>query len=210
MPACRTSTRSRPTSKTSPGSTSRTAPRSPCIPPTGISACGGPTISSIRRPGSKTELVARLAGRPGRRRRADRSQADAGAMEQRAPCRRQRLLHLGDREEARARRLVDGDQRRQAGAAEGAASRRRLLRARSHRAGSVRPIRRDEDVVLRARLRLHGVGALRPQPHRPRRRQAALQAGRHRAHHDSVAVGARDRARDDRARRHPLATAVRS
>ena len=57
-----------------------------------------------------------LADRPGGRRGADRDQADAGAVEQRPPRRRQRLLHLGDREEARARRLVDGDERRLAGA----------------------------------------------------------------------------------------------
>ena len=53
-----------------------------------------------------------LAGRPDRGRRADRGQADADPVEQRAPRRRQRLLHLGDRAEAGARRLVDGDHAR--------------------------------------------------------------------------------------------------
>ena len=66
------------------------------------------------------------------------------------------------------------------------------------------------DVVLRARRRLHGVAALRPQPHRAGARAPDLQARRHRAHHDPVAVGAGHRAGDDRARRHPQPPAVRA
>ena len=66
------------------------------------------------------------------------------------------------------------------------------------------------DIVLRARRGLHRVAALRPQPHRPGRRAHDLQARRHRAHHDPVAVGAGDGARHDRARRHPHASAVRA
>ena len=63
-------------------------------------------------------------------------------------------------------------------------------------------------VVLCARRRLHRLGAIRSQPHRARARAQDLQAWRHRAHHDSVAVGARHGARDDRARRRAIAPSV--
>ena len=49
-PACRTSTRSKATSRTSRASTSPTAPASPCIRRRGTSASGGRRTSSSRRP----------------------------------------------------------------------------------------------------------------------------------------------------------------
>ena len=71
-------------------------------------------------------------------------------------------------------------------------------------------LRRDPDVVLCPWRRLHRLGALRSQPHRARPRASDLQAGRHRADHDPVAVGAGHGARDHRARRHPDPPAVRA
>ena len=50
MPACLTAIRSKRTSRTSRGSTSPIARASRSIPPRGISACGVPPTSSIRRP----------------------------------------------------------------------------------------------------------------------------------------------------------------
>ena len=63
MPACRTSTRSRATSKTSRGSTSPTAPASRCTRRPGISASGSRRYFIEQKAGLKTELVAvRLDG----------------------------------------------------------------------------------------------------------------------------------------------------
>ena len=64
-----------------------------------------------QRDGLKTELVAvGLDGKPvpGVR---DRRQADAGAVAERAPRGRQRLLRLGDAAHRSARGRVEGDQR---------------------------------------------------------------------------------------------------
>ena len=66
------------------------------------------------------------------------------------------------------------------------------------------------DVLLCARRRLHRMGALRSQSHRARPRAQDVEAGRHRANHDPVAVGAGHGAADDRARGHPHLPAIRA
>jgi len=66
------------------------------------------------------------------------------------------------------------------------------------------------NLVLRLGRRLHGLAALRPQPHRPRAGAQDVQAGRDRAHPGEVAVGARHRARHHRARRRPHLARVRA
>ena len=130
-PACRTSTRSKATSRTSRGSTSPTAPALIVHPaPWYIGVRRPPLLRRAEETGSKTEIVAvgldgtAVAGRAGRR------HADADPVEQRPPRRRQRLLHLGHRAQGSAGRLVDGDDRRRAGAARRPAAGRRLLHAR--------------------------------------------------------------------------------
>ncbi len=70
---------------------------------------------------------------------------------------------------------------------------RRLLRPRGDCARHEQAVHGDAVIVLCARRRLHRVGAVRSQPHRARARAQDLQARRHRAHHDPVAVGAAQR-----------------
>ncbi len=152
----------------------------------------------------------RRARRQGGAGRDGDGHADAGAVEQRPPRRGQRVLHLGHRAQGSAGGIVDDHDRRRARAADRAAAKRRLLRPRSDRARHEQALRGDADLVLRARRRLHRLGAVRPQPHRARARAPHLQARRHRADHDPVAVGTGDRARDDRARRRALAPPVRA
>ena len=175
-----------------------------------------PWYIGVRRPryfveqkaGLKTEIVAVAPRRHGRAGRAGRRHADADPVEQRAPRRGQRLLHLGHRAQGDTGGPVDGHDRAP-------------IRCRSHipfadggyfvlearGAGRGRPLRGD------AARRSTSLGdgytawaALRPQPHRPRARAADLQARRDGADHDPVAVGAGDGARHDRARRHPQRT----
>ena len=66
--------------------------------------------------------------------RSDRRHAHAGPVEQRAPRRRQRLLHLGDRAQGSAVGRVARDERRGARAARHSAAGRRLLHPRGARA----------------------------------------------------------------------------
>ena len=167
-----------------------------------------PWYIGVRRPpyfieqknGLKTEVVAVepdgtiAAGVP-----VDRH-ADADSVEQRAPRRRQRLLHLGHRAQEGAGRIVDGHDRRDAGRRSTSRSRTAATSC-SRRAPTATPAASPltTHVVLCARRRLHRVGALRSQPHRPRAGAQDLQAGRDRADHDPVALGAGDGAGHDRA-----------
>ena len=80
-----------------------------------------------------------------------------------------------------------------------------VLRAPGHRRGG--PLHEVERVLLRPRARLHGLGAPRPQPHRPRAGEEALPPRRGGADPDQVAVGQRDRAPHHRARRRSARTA---
>ena len=108
-PACPTSTRSKATSRTCRGSTSPTAPASLVHP--------APWYIGLRRPSYFVEQKAglddrgrrRRARRRGRAGRAGRRHADADSVDERAPRRRQRLLHLGHRAQGNAGRHVDGD-----------------------------------------------------------------------------------------------------
>ena len=102
--------------------------------------------------------------RSGHRHRRHRA---ARAVDQHAPRRGQRLLHLGHRGEGHRRRHVAREIGARAGDAAAAADGRRLLQAARRGEGRRGPSRGRRDRVLRARPGLHGVDALRPQPHRP-------------------------------------------
>ena len=209
-PACRTSTRSKATSRTCRGSTSPTA-RAPVHP--------APWYIGIRQPPYFVDAEERLedGGRRGRASTATPSPACRSTVTltqiQWNSVRRARATAStrGTPSARKCRPAVDGHDDGRAGAAR-RADRRTAATSCSRRAPTRTPgaFAVTRDVVLRARRRLHRVGALRPQPHRPRAGAQDLQAGRHRADHDPVAVGAGDGAGHDRARRRPHAPAVRA
>jgi uncharacterized protein YfaS (alpha-2-macroglobulin family) len=103
--------------------------------------------------------------------------------------------HSFKRAEGRVSRLGDGAQGDRAGrwrspppppaAARARRGRRLLVRATRR---TRRALDHQRDLVLRPRLRLHRVGALRPQPHRPSSGEEDLPSGRIRAAHDQVSV----------------------
>ena len=101
----------RPMSRTCRASTSPTATSVTVHPADWYIGVRRPNYFLDQKAGLKTELIAispsgeMVPGVP-----ID-DHADAGAVEQRPPGGRQRLLRLGDREEARAGRLLDGHQR---------------------------------------------------------------------------------------------------
>ena len=208
--ACRTCTRSRATSKTCRGSTSPTARACSCTRRRGTSACAARRTFLQQKSGLNTEVVAV----------APDGQAVAGVTVtvtltqiQWTSVRRAEGngFYTWDTER---KEIPAGSWTVTTGAEpvplERAAAKRRLLRPRGDRARHEQAIRRDADVVLRARRRLHRVGAVRSQPHRARARAPHLQARRHRADHDSVAVGTGHGARHDRARRRAVTSSVRA
>ena len=89
----------------------------------------------------------------------------------------------------------------QPGAPAHPAGRRRLLRAQGPGHRREGPLDADDDDLLRAGSRLHGLGALRQQPHRPRAREENLQARRDRPHSHQIPVGEGAGPPHDRARR---------
>ena len=151
MPACRTSTRSKATSRTSRASTSRIARGHACTPRRGTSACASRRTSSSRRAGSKTEVVA-VAPRRRVRRRACRCTVTLTQVQwhERPARRRQRVLHVGHGAQGGAGRAVDGDDGADAGAARHSAARAAATScSKRRRADDGQAVRRDADVLLR-------------------------------------------------------------
>ena len=190
-PACRTSTRSKATSRTCRGSTSPTAPAVTVHPAPGTSACGGRLLPRAEERARRRRWWL-SAGRRRSRRRAGRGQADAGAVEQRAPRRGQRLLHLGHRAEGSAGRHRGRSRPpTEPVPLEDPAAGRRLLRC-SRPTG---PRRAGRFAVTRTSFYVLGDGYTAWERYDHNRidlvpERKTLQAGRHRADHDSVAVGA--------------------
>ena len=117
-PACRTRTRSKGTSRTSRGSTSPTAPASLVHPaPWYIGIKQLPLFGDQKRRPEDRARRGRARRRAGAG-RDDRRHADADPVDQRAPRRRQRLLHVGHRAQGSAGRVVAPDERVHAGAAD--------------------------------------------------------------------------------------------
>ena len=107
--ACRGRTRSKATSRTSRGSTSPTAPASTVHPAHWYVGVRRPPYFVEQKNGLKTEIVAvGLDGTPVAGVPVERD-ADADPVEERAPRRRQRLLHVGHREKEIPVGIVDGD-----------------------------------------------------------------------------------------------------
>ena len=163
---------SKATSRTCRGSTSPTARRS-CVHP-------APWYIGLRRPPyfvrgregrHAIDVVAvGLDGR-GRAGRHRRRVARPRAVELRAARRRRRLLRVGDGAQGGAGRRLDGHDRQSSRrAAARSASRRRHTTscAPTAKDSEGRTTRTDLDFYAHRR-RLHGVGAIRPQPHQPRR-----------------------------------------
>ncbi len=132
----------------------------------------------LRRSVGRSERRARRphAGGRLRSRHRHRGHRAARAVDQHAPRRRQRLLYVGHRGEGHRRRHVAREIGTRAGDAAASAQGRRLLQAARRVEGRRGPSRRRGDRVLRPRTGLHGVDALRPQPHRPRARAQELRA----------------------------------
>ena len=153
---------------------------------------------SWSRSGSTAQPV---AGHP------DRRHPDADPVAQRAPRRRQRLLHLGHGAQGSAVGRMAPDDRGRSGGRSPCRCRPAATSSSRRDAEADRgrfAVTRDSFYALGERL--HRVGALRSQPHRSRAGAHDLQAGRDRAHHDPVAVGTGDGARHHRARRRSART----
>ena len=141
--------------------------------------------ASIRRPGTSASAVlplfrrrerrrrhrsrGRRSRRPGGSRRGGHGRAQAPAVDERPAGRGRRVLRLGERAEGDRRRRMDGDHHRPSRCRCTSPSPRvgeYLLIATAKDADG--PLDDDPHLVLRGRRGLHGLGALRSQPHRPR------------------------------------------
>ena len=133
--ASRINTRSKATSRTCRASTSPGAPRFLVHPASWYIGLQRPSGSFVeQKDGLKTAVVAVSPMGVAGARRQGRRHARAGAVEQRAARRGQRLLHVGHRAQGDRSRTLHRHDRRRSGAALDSADRRRFVHAEGHRA----------------------------------------------------------------------------
>jgi hypothetical protein len=106
-----------------------------------------------------------------------RTEAHPDPVAKRSPVGGGRLLHLGHDKDRDPDRLVDHNDGRGADSVRGRTAERREFRADRHRPRRGGSVCGDADVLLRARRRLHRLGALRPQSHRARAGAQDVEAG---------------------------------
>ena len=149
---------------------------------------------------------ARHRGRRGRSARSARggsegaSRASSDPVAERPARGGGRLLHLGNRAQGGLRRELGGHDRRSSRHPPPAAPARRVLRSQRDRPRCGRPLDADGHRLLRPGRGLHGLGTVRPQPHRPHSGTPAIPARRDRAHPRQISLGNRHGADHDGAR----------